>query len=317
MSNANTSRLGLVNNTGTSYDALFLKVFSGEVLSAFQRENLMLAMTTVRTINSGKSSQFPVTGTIQSGYHTVGNEILGSNVLHNEKIINVDDMLLASAFIAEIDELKNHFDVRSIYSKEMGQALSKQVDLHLLNLAVLASRASANLTGGAGGYEITDADSNTNASSFIESVFEAVQKLDENDVPSNDRFIVVNPDLYYKLCNVDKLVSRDFSSNNGDFGKGTVVSIGGVPVMKSNTAVSAFTDQSATSTTGTNNTYYGDFSTVTGVVFHKSAVGTVKLKDLVMENTYDPRRLGNLLTARMAVGHGILRPECAVSIKTA
>ena len=95
------------------------------------------------------------------------------------------------------------------------------------------------------------------------------------------------------------------------------MSIGGVPVIKSNTAVSSFTDQSAASTTGTNNTYIGDFSTVAAVVFHSSAVGTVKLKDLVLESTYDPRRLGTLLTSRMALGHGILRPESAVSIKTA
>ena len=54
MSNAVSSRLGLVNNTGTDYDALFLKVFSGEVLASFGRENQMLDMTTVRTISSGK-----------------------------------------------------------------------------------------------------------------------------------------------------------------------------------------------------------------------------------------------------------------------
>ena len=85
--------------------------------------------------------------------------------------------------------------------------------------------------------------------------------------------IVVNPDIYYKLANVDKLVSRDFSDNNGDFGRGSVVAIGGVPVIKSNTAVDAFADQSGDSTTGQNNTYTGDFSNHTAVMFHKSAIG--------------------------------------------
>lgn len=313
MSNATSSRLGLVNNTGTAYDALFLKVFSGEVLASFGRENQMLGMTTVRTIGSGKSAQFPVTGTIASSYHTVGNEILGTVVNHNEKIINIDDMLLSHAFIAEIDQLKNHWDARSVYSKEMGQALAKKVDQHLLQLVVLASAASANVTGGTGGANVIDADAKTNATSLISSVFEAIQTLDENDVPSSDRAIIVTPDVYYQLCNVDKLVSRDFSSANGDFGKGSVVNIGGVPVIKSNTAVTAYTDQSAT-ISGTNNTYNVDAQHVAAVVFHKSAVGTVKLKDMVMENTYDPRRLGNLLTARLALGHGILRPESAVRI---
>ena len=314
MSNATASRLGLVNNTGTAYDALFLKVFSGEVLASFGRENQMLNMTTVRTISSGKSAQFPVTGTISSEYHVVGNEILGSAVKHNEKIINIDDMLIAHAFIAEIDELKNHYDVRSVYSKEMGQALAKKVDQHLLQLAFIASDNNATISGGNFGGNVTDADCKTNAESMIASIFEAIQKLDENDVPSSDRYIVTTPDIYYQLCNVDKLVSRDFSSNNGDFGKGTVVSIGGVPVAKSNTAVSAFTDQSGASTTGQNNTYTGDFQHCGAMVFHKSAVGTVKLKDLVMESTYDPRRLGTLMTARMAMGSNFLRPESAVRI---
>ena len=314
MSNAVTSRLGLVNNSGTGFNDLFLKVFSGEVLATFGRENLMMGMTTTRTISSGKSAQFPVTGTIASSYHTVGNEILGTQVKHNEKVINIDDMLLAHAFLAEIDELKNHYDVRSQYSKEMGQALAKKVDQHLLQLTVLASQASATITGGQGGTQITDADAKTNATSMIASVFEAVQALDENDVPSSDRYCVVTPDVYYQLSNVDKLVSRDFSSNNGDFSKGQVVMIGGVRVIKSNTAVTAFTDQSS-AISGTNNTYNVDAQHIAGVVFHKSAVGSVKLKDLVLENTYDPRRLGNLMTARLALGHGILRPESAVSIK--
>jgi len=316
MSNATVSRLGLVNNSGTGYNDLFLKVFSGEVLASFGRENQMLNMTTVRTIASGKSAQFPVTGTIASSYHTVGNEIVGTQVKHNEKVINIDDMLLANAFLAEIDELKNHYDVRSIYSKEMGQALAKKVDQHLLQLTVLASQAATTITGGSGGTQITDSDAKTNATSMIASVFDAIQALDEKDVPSSDRYCIVTPDVYYQLSNVDKLVSRDFSSNNGDFSKGQVVMIGGVRIIKSNTAVTAFTDQSS-AITGTNNTYNVNAATIAGVVFHKSAVGTVKLKDLVLENTYDPRRLGNLMTARLALGHGILRPESAVSIKTA
>ena len=55
MSNATPSRLGLVNNTGTGVNDLFLKLYSGEVLASFHRENLMLGMTNVRTISNGKS----------------------------------------------------------------------------------------------------------------------------------------------------------------------------------------------------------------------------------------------------------------------
>jgi len=317
MSNAVISTIGQVNSANDA-NALFLKVFSGEVLSTFARENQMLGMTTVRTISNGKSAQFPVTGTVSASYHTAGNEILGQAIKHNEKVINIDDMLIADAFVAEIEELKNHYDVRSIYSKEMGQALANRVDKHLLSLAILASRVTTpNVTGGKVGDEIIDADANTNATSLIDSVFEAIQKLDENNVPSSGRVCVVAPDQYYQLANVDKLVNRDFSSDNGDFGKGTVLSIGGVPIVKSNTATEVFATDLSASISGANNTYNGDFSNTYAVVMHSSALGTVKLKDLVMESNYDPRRIGTLMTARMALGHGILRPESAISIATA
>ena len=245
----------------------------------------------------------------------MGAEITGSAIKHNEKIINIDDMLLSSSFVAEIDELKNHYDVRSIYASEMGQALAKTVDQNLLQLAVVGANASATITGGDAGTVITDADANTNATSLIASLFECIQKLDENDVPSTDRYIVVSPDIYYQLANNDKLLNRDFSTLNGDFGKGTVVSVGGVPVIKSNTVSSAFADNSS-QVSGTNNTYHIDAQNYVAVCFHKSAIGTVKLKDLVVETTYDARRLGSLITGRMAIGSSILRPESCTAVKT-
>ena len=87
------------------------------------------------------------------------------------------------------------------------------------------------------------------------------------------------------------------------------------PVIKSNSAVSAFTDLSSASTTGQNNTYRGDFSTTKAVCIHKSAVGTVKLLDLALESERDARRQGTLMIAKMAVGSDYLRSESAVEIK--
>ena len=107
MANATVSRLGQVNASGDLNT--FLKVFSGEVLATF-KENQMLGMTSVRQIASGKSAQFPVIGTTTSGYHTPGNEITGSSIKHAEKTITIDDLLLSSAFLSNLDEAKNHYD---------------------------------------------------------------------------------------------------------------------------------------------------------------------------------------------------------------
>ena len=312
MANATVSRLGQVNASGDA-NALFLKVFSGEVLATFQRENQMLNMTSVRQISSGKSAQFPVIGTTSSGYHTPGNEITGSSIKHAEKTINIDDLLISSAFLSNLEEAKNHYDVRSIYTAEMGRALANTVDQNLLQLAVLGARGSATITGGNGGKVVTDADADTNADSLIASIFECAQALDEKDVPSTDRFCIVKPAVYYKLVQNDKILNRDFGGQNGVFSDGTVIKVAGVNIVKANTAVNAFANVSQV--TGTNNTYHGNFSTTVAVVFHKSAIGTVKLMDLGMESEYDIRRQGNLMVAKMALGHGILRPESACEIK--
>ena len=84
MANATVSFLGKANNTGDD-NALFLKLFSGEVLAAFAKQNKMLPMTSVRSITQGKSAQFPVFGRAASAeYHTPGNEITGQVIQQNE-----------------------------------------------------------------------------------------------------------------------------------------------------------------------------------------------------------------------------------------
>jgi hypothetical protein len=68
---------------------------------------------------------------------------------------------------------------------------------------------------------------------------------------------------------------------------------------------------------GENNTYSGDFTNTVGVAFQKAAIGTVKLNDLTMQMTsgdFEVMYQGTLMVAKYAMGHGILRPECAVEL---
>jgi hypothetical protein len=63
--------------------------------------------------------------------------------------------------------------------------------------------------------------------------------------------------------------------------------------------------------------YQGNFTTTIGLAMQKQAVGTVKLMDLAMEMEYSARHQGTLLVGKYALGSDILRPECAVEVKTA
>ena len=324
MSNATVSRLGLVDNTGTDFDALFLKVFSGEVLTAFTRNNIFNdQLHSVRTITSGKSAQFPVLGTATASYHTPGNLLTGGNqIRHGERLISIDDLLIADVFVSRLEELKNHYDVRAAYADELGKALAKTYDSNVAKMIANASRASSTLTGIAGGLTLTlgsgnTASANVSGDEIAAAIYDIAQAFDERDIPPTDRFCVIPPAEYYKLAeSATRTVDVDFNpGGNGSFASGKIQQVAGIPVMMSNNIPQS---NVSSNPSGANNTYSGDDSKTIGLVFHKSAVGTVKLMDMTTEitgNEYATMYQGTLLVAKYALGHGILRPECAATIK--
>ena len=319
MSNITPSRLGMINGTGAD-DALFLKQFSGEVLTSFAEVNVMMDRHLVRTITSGKSAQFPATWKIDSYYHTPGTELAGQTIKHGERVITIDDLLVSPVFIAQIDEAKNHYDVRSIYTQECGHSLSNTADKNVLQTAVLAAREGATIAGARGGSTINGgANLVTNANgALLNALYAAAQTLDEKDVPESGRFAVFKPAQYYKLVLDDKAIHRDFTAGNGDIRTGKVFDIAGIQIVKSNHLPTA----NITAPTGQVGPrplakYAGDFSNTVGLVMHPNAVGTVKLMDLQVEGEYQISRQGTLIVAKYAMGHGILRPECAVELSKA
>lgn len=309
------SRFGQINGGGAA-DAIFLKRFGGEVLTAFARVNIMEALHTIKSIDSGKSAAFPASWRATASYHTPGAVMLGANgVTFAERIINIDDLLVSNAFIANIDELKSHYDASSIHSKEMGEAIARLYDQQLLQLAVLAARASATVTGGNGGSSLVNANFTVSGAALAAGLYSAAETLDGKDiVDTENRHAVFRPAQFYKLVQETANINRDYGGM-GSFSDGTITKVANIQIHKSNNL--PITDMSGASTTGQNNTYVADFSNVAGVVFTPEAVGTVKLQGLKMESDYKVESQGTLLVASMAVGHGILRPECAVELKTA
>ena len=307
MANANPSRLGQINLSGDD-QALFLKVFSGEVLTAFHRKNVFLDRSMVRTISNGKSAQFPATGVVTAAYHTPGNEITGSAIPAAERVITIDDLLVASAFIANIDEAKNHYDVRGIYSDETGKVLAETMDKNIAQVGVLAARSSATITGQNGGSTLTNANYGSDSTTLAAGLFAAAQLLDEKNI-DGDRNVFLRPAQYYLLAQNTTIINKWYGGQ-GAISDGTVLKVAGIEIVKSNAVPNSNVTTGVTA-------YQGNFSTTVGLVMTKAAVGTVKLLDLATESEYDMRRQGTLIVAKYAVGHGVLRPEAAVELKTA
>ena len=326
MSNASPVKFGNANSGSTRDDALFLKVFAGEVITSFDRASKTQGADMVRSISNGKSASFPVMGRIGAAYHAVGAEILGDAVNSAEKVITINDLLISSVFVSNIEEAKNHWDVRSAYSTEMGRALSFQKDKHILQTIGQATLASANVTGGdattnvvnTGIASSTDA---TAANAMIDAIFAAAKELDANYVPSEGRKCFMRLEEYYKLANATNAVNVDFSGGaNGGVASGKVAKIAGielVPVPHFVTGNVTATTEKGSATNGGSFPQAVNLTNFVALVSHPSAVGTVKLMDLAVEKEYDIRRQGTLMVAKYSMGHGVLRPEAAVGIKEA
>jgi hypothetical protein len=326
MSNASPVKFGNANSGSTRDDALFLKVFAGEVITSFDRASKTQGADMVRSISNGKSASFPVMGRIGAEYHAVGAEILGSAVNSAEKVITINDLLISSVFVSNIEEAKNHWDVRSAYSTEMGRALSFQKDKHILQTIGQATLASANVTGGDATSNITNtgiasSTDATAANAMIDAIFAAAKELDANYVPSEGRKCFMRLEEYYKLANATNAVNVDFSGGaNGGVASGKVAKIAGIELVP----VPHFVSGNVTATTEKGSATNGgsfpqavNLSNFVALVSHPSAVGTVKLLDLAVEKEYDIRRQGTLMVAKYSMGHGVLRPEAAVGIKEA
>lgn len=342
MSNMTESRLGL-NVGGSDNFELFLKTFSGEVLAAFEERNIMMPLHTVRTITSGKSASFPLTGTATAGYHAPGDEILGAVLAHSERVINIDNLLVASAFIANIDEAMNHYDVRSIYAKELGYALATHADKACIRSAIAGSLDTTDVLGSTAAGA-TVATGGSTGDQIVDGIISAAQTLDEKDIPMGDRFAVLDPTSFYAVLKsaggadtASAVLNKDYGPGGSVLqGGGQVIRVAGVDCFMSNhipttdegTASGAlgdgtdgvrndpFVDAGATGAVAAEGYSGINFSNYQGIVFHRSGLGTVKLMDLAIESDYLVQNQGTLMVSKFAMGHNYLRAGACVGLKS-
>ena len=329
----NPSRLGQVNATGDDR-SLFMKLYAGEVLTAFEEKNIFMGLHRTRTISNGKSASFPLTGTGSAKYHTAGTMIEADGMKHGERIVTVDDLLISPQFIAKIDEAMNHYEVRSIYSKESGNALSNTADRNVARVIAKAA-AITNSTQAAASFGTafddetytsnvtigTTAAHATDGAKIVAAIYAALEEFDKKDV-GGKKVCVLPPSQYYALLNVPSVANAAWLNKdvggNGSVSGGVVPNVGGVEIRMSNHLPQ--TNQSSGSsdvepvTASRTAAYRGDYSKLSGLILSDDAAATVKLLDLAVEYEYQIERQGTLMVAKYAMGHNILRPACAIAL---
>ena len=244
------TRPGQSNSAGDQR-ALYLKLFSGEMFKGFQRNTIARDMIMKRTLTNGKSLQFIFTGRTTAEYHTPGNSILGNSdgaPPVAEKTVTVDDLLISSAFVYELDETLAHYDLRGEISRKIGYALAEQYDRKAFRAIVKAARQASPITkngfkepGGTQiritntGGGITDGRAAYDSTALINGFYDAAAALDEKGVPQEGRVAVLNPRQYYELIqNVESngLINRNERGDAIQSGQG-IIEIAGIPIYKS------------------------------------------------------------------------------------
>jgi hypothetical protein len=243
---AQLTQLGQANLAGDTR-ALYLKLFSGEMFKGFQRNTIARDLVMKRTLKNGKSLQFIYTGRTKSEFHTPGNSILGDS--NNappvaEKTITVDDLLISSAFVYDLDETLSHYDLRSEISRKIGYALAEKYDRLIFRAVTRGARAASPITASGyvepGGTQVrvgttTSASDAYSSTALVNAFYDAAAAMDEKGVSQDGRVGVLNPRQYYALIQAvgsNGLINRDVQGSALQGGDG-IVEIAGIKIYKS------------------------------------------------------------------------------------
>lgn len=346
------SRPGQQLNTGDAR-ANFLKMFGGEVLASYENATLFDGKVRTKTIDSGKSWQFPLYGRTNALYHTPGVELVGQTdrIPFQERLISIDGQLIAHTWVNNVDELLTHFDVRGPITSEIGRALARAYDRRCYQSIIRAARtgswartltgtASANIkaNGSSGAVSvaastttITDpyfgtrnaslqsATARTSAASLLGCLTAAAQIMDEKNV-TGERYAPLNPAQYYLLLNSGSatagpmVVNKDWGGA-GNVADGVVMKYMGINLMKSNNMhqEDILAAAEGAAITG-GESYAGDFTQTVCPVFATDAVATVQRLGITSEMEYQVDKQSTLLLAKFMRGTGVYRPEHACEI---
>ena len=314
----------------SAYDAkyaTYLKIATGEMIKAYESACIFKGTVQNRTLRNGKAAQFIFTGRMTADYHVPGTPILGSgDPPVAEKTIVVDDLLVGSAFVYDLDETLAHYSLRSEISKKLGHAMAEAYDKKIARTIALAAREAHPIQAAPGpepGGSIIrlGAGNEYNAQALVDAFFEAASILDEKNMPQSGRTAVLSPRQYYALISqVDtNILNRDYGNSQGNLTSGEgLYEIAGISIRRSNNL--PFMAGNVASVEGENNNYAGDFSSHCGLIYYRDAAAVVESIGPSIQTTGgDVKTMyqGDVIVGRLAMGAGTLNPAAAIELQAA
>ena len=296
---------GAVDNTSA---AKFIpEIWSDEVIAAY-KTNLVLANLVKKMSMTGKKGDVihvpkPARGSAHA--KTAGTAVTIQNSTESEVLININKHFEFSRMIDDITEVQALASLRQFYTGDAGYGLAKQVDTNLFELAksfgngdgssyVNTGSFQINTTSGA--LEAYDADGTADIGVFTDAVFRGlIQKMDDADVPMDNRSFIVPPSLRNAIMGIERYTSTDFV-NGKTVETGKIGNLYGVDVFVSTNV--------PTLETGVRGAQ----------LIHKDTSVLAEQQAVRSQTQYKQEFLGTLYTADTLYGVQVMRPEAGFTL---
>ena len=300
---------GAVDNTSA---AKFIpEIWSDEVIAAY-KTNLVLANLVKKMSMTGKKGDTihvpkPTRGSAHA--KAANTAVTIQNSVESEVLININKHFEFSRLIEDITEVQALASLRQFYTGDAGYGLAKQVDNDLFDLgksfgdgdgSSFVNSGSFQINTTTGVLEAFDADGAADVGDFSDDVFRAlIQKMDDADVPMDNRSFIVPPSLRNAIMGIDRYTSTDFV-NGKSVETGKIGNLYGVDVFVS-------TNVPVIDTTGG--------ASIRGAqLIHKDTSVLAEQQAVRSQTQYKQEFLGTLYTADTLYGVQVMRPEAGFTL---
>lgn len=295
--------------TGTTSTNTLTRDVYIDTLAAFNRSLVFSEYIYKQTIDGGTGGQFIVEGKEDTTdgsitTYTSGAQIDVTNGTQDERLVNLDRPYYEARRIDRFKEATSRYDVIRMQLNQIGANLAAKRDRKIAAAIEAASLATGRAGNGNGTVVVNTALPGGAAAAatpallgdeIAESIFAAVAAIQLSDA-NGDVYVALNPTNYSYLVQSGKAVNADYTSSNGGFDTGKVMKVGGANVVMTN---------HLPSTAG-----------LIALAFTAQAAGMVELWSLNTAIDEQEDFLGaKLVSGSCCDGVGVLRPNCAVSIK--
>ena len=307
---------GFVDNTSA---ATFIpEIWSDEIIAAYQK-NLVLAPLVKKMSMTGKKGDTihvpkPVRGDAHAKAENTA--VTVQNASESEVQVSINKHYEYSRLIEDITDVQALSSLRQFYTEDAGYALAKQVDSDLHGLATglgTSGTSSTTYLNNAGtffndasnGLSTYTADTVVSADVFEDDAFRGIiQKLDDQDVPMDNRAFVIPPVLRNTIMGISRYVSSDFV-NNSTVVNGKIGQLYGIDVYVSTNCptVEAAGDNSASSV-----------DSLGALLFHRDAMVLAEQVGVRSQTQYKQEWLANLFTSDTLYGVAVLRPASGLTL---